>query len=711
MGFGFSGADQGPGSETDYLFAPNGGGPAGDAGQQSSIDPSRFAGNPNWSSVDPRTGKINQSGSGGMDFSWMSQGQQANADAQRQALKNSQDLYNGKGPSLATQLLQQNANRAMANENAMASSAGGSQSALARRQAMMANADTMQQLGGQAATARAQEQLGALDMQGRLAGQGRAQDLALAGMQGSAQEQQANDYLQSYAIKQGVNLAQNQQNLQEAGMVASGVGTALMAAGDLHLKEPGPGGQQNMQDTSGAHWIIREEPDFLLAANMRTGQMRKILTAPLSPDEHSQAMSRHGAGPLGSPNPANKYANDLDMSNPQGDSFNQVPPSDQSYPYTDPAPMPSGAPPISQPGQPNTEQLAPMPQSMRGNAPNTDQLAANPFGAGPPKNTTGSGGTSFFRTLGAGLMGAGGAKGEDIRAMLNKGKKPGQPGQPGQPGLNDQAAKGNVAGDVDLKSPDYVQQFRQQYADARQGISAPRGVAPKAQPGSPDMAGDVDLGGQPPQQASIQTGADQLIAAMARDRGGYGFQGPATQGFTSALPTEVTRPILADNARRDEAQAARDRDRAARDLPKEKYEKVPASFSNEGEDYDPKSSVGSDYESDLGIFDPRKGPRNLDRGGLMMDTGGIVPDSKGNRTIELPEETIKASPPKPAGNAYQPTAADLHLGGKMASGTPRTGGALRGLTAFYGGGMKLDKPGKSLVMEAFSGKPRGKKAA
>lgn len=59
--------------------------------------------------------------------------------------------------------------------------------------------------------------------------------------------------------------------------------------GDAQFKEPG----------GDAAWTIREEPDFLLAKNDRTGELRKIQTSALNAEEHHQAVNRpHGAGPI-----------------------------------------------------------------------------------------------------------------------------------------------------------------------------------------------------------------------------------------------------------------------------------------------------------------------------------------------------------------------------------------------------------------------------
>jgi hypothetical protein len=58
--------------------------------------------------------------------------------------------------------------------------------------------------------------------------------------------------------------------------------------GESSLEEPG----------GGSKWTLREEPDFILAKNDRTGALEKVATQPLSPGERKQAMAPHGAGPI-----------------------------------------------------------------------------------------------------------------------------------------------------------------------------------------------------------------------------------------------------------------------------------------------------------------------------------------------------------------------------------------------------------------------------
>lgn len=64
---------------------------------------------------------------------------------------------------------------------------------------------------------------------------------------------------------------------------------------DVDLQEP------NSKDP--ASWTIREEDNYILAKNQKTGDMKKIAMEPLSKEEMKQAEMKHGAGPLGKDNP------------------------------------------------------------------------------------------------------------------------------------------------------------------------------------------------------------------------------------------------------------------------------------------------------------------------------------------------------------------------------------------------------------------------
>jgi hypothetical protein len=55
-----------------------------------------------------------------------------------------------------------------------------------------------------------------------------------------------------------------------------------VTSGDLHLEDP----------ERGCDWLLREEPSFILAVNTRTGERRKVLTAPLD-DNDEQELAEH----------------------------------------------------------------------------------------------------------------------------------------------------------------------------------------------------------------------------------------------------------------------------------------------------------------------------------------------------------------------------------------------------------------------------------
>lgn len=619
-------------------------------GGQAQINTAGWASDPMWSQIDPTTGKDTGNA---MDFSWIQQGQQGNADAQQQALKNAQDAYAGKGPSLATQLLQQQANRSMANQNAMASSGTG-QSALARRQAMMANAGTMQDLGSQAATARAQEQLGALGLQGQIAGQARAQDLSRLGMQGSMLEAQSGDILQGYGEEKGLQLAQNQQNMQLGQMAASAGGAMMMAAAsspmaksdihaaDLHLSEPSPQGQGQ---GGASHWIIREEPNFIAAINARSGQMHKLATIPLSPEEHSQVMSKHGAGPVGSYNPANKYAGDMNLG---GD------PSQAQSPQ-----QPQGQPVGDAYGNMSADDYANLHAAL------SKSYAPPPTTTQPPTNKTA--GPNWAQVAGAGLMGAGGASGTDIKAMMDKGgERRDQSRQklPGAPKPED-----TVAGDQHL-GPSY--DFQSQYKEAS---SSP---TPGPSGGSNSSASPTPNLSSPPEaktdiQPAMQTGADKLLSLMNKDPNAGYFGKGLPEDEKGGLHPEAFKVIAADNRKRQDFENA-DRDwRMARDLPSAQYDRFGGMNTD---DNMPTGQKPGSEEMDFGISDPSK-LRNLNRGGPILN-------DQGDPQQEIPEMQIRAKEaPRTRG-----VAADLHLGME-----PKIDKALRKLSPYsYRYKEKLNQP-------------------
>ena len=87
-----------------------------------------------------------------------------NRGLQEQQLARYQRMQEGKGPSLAGQMLQAQAQRGMAQQQAMAAGARGGalQQSLARRQAGQVGAQMAGQAGQAAATARTREQLAAM---------------------------------------------------------------------------------------------------------------------------------------------------------------------------------------------------------------------------------------------------------------------------------------------------------------------------------------------------------------------------------------------------------------------------------------------------------------------------------------------------------------------------------------------------------------------
>ncbi|HEX3345449.1 MAG TPA: hypothetical protein VHS09_12785, partial [Polyangiaceae bacterium] len=106
-----------------------------------------------------------------------------------------------------------------------------------------------------------------------------------------------------------------------------------MRIGESRLKEPG----------GPAEWVFREEPNYILAYNARTGDMRKVVTAALTPEERRQAMAPHGAGPL----PRRTHADmALGGASPMGDPSTLAPPQG-AQPMIGATGMPMAYPPQS----------------------------------------------------------------------------------------------------------------------------------------------------------------------------------------------------------------------------------------------------------------------------------------------------------------------------------------------------------------------------
>jgi hypothetical protein len=218
-----------------------------------------------------------------------------------------QQTANGQGPAqqAAAAQLAQGVSAAQTAQSAAANSARGGGAALGAAQAEgMANSANIAQNGGmQAAQLRAQ--MAGQAQQGLVSGAQGAQSVNQQGATGQAgiiqgaeglgnqaELGQAGTQAGVYGTQQGAQTAANAQSQAGSQFIAKGlmgVGGGLLGA-DVHLKEPdGP-----------SHWSLREEPNFILARNERTGELRKVMTAPLDRHEHAQAEAPHGAGPLGS---------------------------------------------------------------------------------------------------------------------------------------------------------------------------------------------------------------------------------------------------------------------------------------------------------------------------------------------------------------------------------------------------------------------------
>jgi len=87
------------------------------------------------------------------------------------------------------------------------------------------------------------------------------------------------------------------------------------AASDMQMGEASFGDADFQEPGGEAHWTLREEDNFILAKNQRTGQMMKLATQPLSKSEQQQANAPHGAGGLGANDPNRQHSemNDMDL--------------------------------------------------------------------------------------------------------------------------------------------------------------------------------------------------------------------------------------------------------------------------------------------------------------------------------------------------------------------------------------------------------------
>ncbi len=255
----------------------------------------------------------------------------SNETAEQGALGYDQSIMsaNSSNPTVAQTEFQQNLNAGIQSQMAMArSTQGGAASAAgAERAAQQQGATTQAGAAAQSGQILAQEQEAAQQNETQIYGQIGQQEQAQYGLEEQAAEQQAglestsqqqqnqmrlgyaglgnqeeqlqlqalegygNQSLQAQQLQANVNAQTEQEGSNFFSGLVGAAGGLIGGLADVHLKEPeGP-----------AHWSLREEPDFILARNERTGELRKLMTEPLSPHDHHEAVDRpHGAGPLGS---------------------------------------------------------------------------------------------------------------------------------------------------------------------------------------------------------------------------------------------------------------------------------------------------------------------------------------------------------------------------------------------------------------------------
>jgi hypothetical protein len=217
---------------------------------------------------------------------------------------------NGTGPNLSAQYTDQS----LAAQQAAAASAKGSLGqAGAQEQAGMA-ATQARQAGAQAAV---QEKYNAA--QG-LAGLSATQQQASQGWAGQQQnvwtgEQNAKNAQGNYELGQGAQAQQGSEygGSQLTSLAGAAFGAAGAAAGaDADLIEPGGGAGETLREER----ATKGHPGWVLMVDHQTGEMSKVATTPLTPEEHAQARGEHGAGPLNSPQRDHTDYHDLGMGTP-----------------------------------------------------------------------------------------------------------------------------------------------------------------------------------------------------------------------------------------------------------------------------------------------------------------------------------------------------------------------------------------------------------
>jgi hypothetical protein len=205
----------------------------------------------------------------------------------------------GQAPSAAAEQQKQGLEQAQQQAAAQgASTRGGFGLGMAAKTAAGVQGNLAQQAVSKAAELRAGEQATARGQYLQATAEKRAQDLQAAGL--SAQEAQAQAQLE-----QQQQLA-NQKESSDILAGAVGAGSSVLGSmlgmfsdesvknpvvGDLHMMEP----HQVNPGMGLSHWVLREEPNFVLMKNMRTGDVGKLTPDPLTRQDKAELQEPHGA--------------------------------------------------------------------------------------------------------------------------------------------------------------------------------------------------------------------------------------------------------------------------------------------------------------------------------------------------------------------------------------------------------------------------------
>ncbi len=234
-----------------------------------------------------------------------------------------QGQLSGTGPSLAALQAKQSTDQTLQAQQAAAASAKGSLGAAGAQEQAGMGAAAAEQAGAQAAVqGRVGEEYNAASGLQGLAGQEQQAGLGWAGaQQGVYQgEEQAKEAQGNYELGQGAQAQQGSEYgssmfSNAIGAIAGGAGSAASSPGgasaaDADLIEPGGGAGETLREER----ATKGHPGWVLMVDHQTGEMSKVATEPLTPEEHAQARGEHGAGPLNSPHRDHTNFNDLAMS-------------------------------------------------------------------------------------------------------------------------------------------------------------------------------------------------------------------------------------------------------------------------------------------------------------------------------------------------------------------------------------------------------------